>query len=516
MAHEHSLDRRSGILLHPTCLPSPYGIGDLGPNANAFADFLVEAGQTLWQVLPLGPTGYGDSPYQTFSIFAGNPLLISPELLFEDGLLTRAELEGKPQFPERTVDYGGVLTWKRELIRRAYGNFCERASDEEKGLFDTFRDGQSCWLEDYSLFMALKLANDGASWTEWEEGVRLRKRGKLNEARKALKHEIEVVDFGQYLFFKQWNALREYCNERGIQIIGDMPIYAAHDSADVWANRSLFKLDSNGHPTVVAGVPPDYFSETGQLWGNPIYRWKKMANDEFSWWVDRLTSAIKLYDLVRIDHFRGFAGYWEVPAGEETAENGRWVEGPGEALFEALAKEFGDDLPIIAEDLGIITEDVVELRNRFDLPGMAVLQFGFGKDANSSHFPPHKFRKNLVAYSGTHDNDTILGWWVELYENDPEMRTYLQKYFATDGWEFQWTAIQALMASVANTVIFPLQDVLGLGSEGRMNTPGNAVGNWTWRYVQGDLTPDLIFRLRKLTEVYGRLQSPSPTSSPAP
>lgn len=496
--------RSCGILLHPTSLPGPYGIGDLGEQAYRFADKLLDAGARMWQVLPLGPTGYGDSPYQSFSAFAGNPLLISPEKLVEAGVLGADDLKSAPAFPKDRVDYGALIPWKTALLRRAYENFRQRASDDGLAAFDSFCHEMAHWLDDYALFSALKTGHRDAVWTKWERGVAMRDGQLVHMVQQELEGDIAAVKFVQYQFFKQWWELRHYCNERGLLLVGDMPIYCAHDSADVWANRDKFQLDDEGYPTVMAGVPPDYFSDTGQLWGNPIYRWDAMANDGFGWWISRLKTQLRLVDIIRIDHFRGFEGYWEVPAGEETAVNGRWVDGPRDGLFEAFRSGVGHDLPIIAENLGVITEDVEALRRRFNLPGMAVFQFGFGHDAASSGLPPFRFTQDTVAYSGTHDNDTIVGWWNHVGKTDKPVRDYIRAYYDTNGREFNWLVIRALMESVANMAIFPVQDIAGLGPEGRMNRPGNAQGNWAWRMGENDLNGKLIKRFRGLAELFGR------------
>lgn len=504
------LARTSGLLLHPTSLPGPFGIGDLGAEAYRFADFLAEAGQRIWQVLPLGPTGYADSPYQCFSAFAGNPLLISPQEMVQAGVLSHEDLTAAPVFPDERVDFAAVISWKRDLLRRAYETFRERATEAQRAGFDAFCRDHADWLDDFALFMALKEQHNYVSWVEWEKPLALRDPTAMDQARDDLADAIATCKFAQYQFFTQWDALRGYCRDRRISIVGDMPIYVAHDSADVWANRELFQLDKAGNPTVIGGVPPDYFSRTGQRWGNPLYHWDRLAASGYAWWVKRFRAALRLCDLVRIDHFRGFEAYWEVPARYQTAVKGRWVPGPREALFEALRQEFGDagasarTLPIIAENLGIITPEVEALRERFGLPGMAVFQFGYGRDARSSGFPLHAYVRNLVAYTGTHDNDTLLGWWATM-RRDRAFRDYVKRYLATNGREFNWVAIRALMASVANTVIFPLQDVLGLGHEGRMNRPGRPGGNWVWRYRAGSLTPELACRLRDLAETYGRI-----------
>ncbi|MDW8054889.1 MAG: 4-alpha-glucanotransferase [Anaerolineae bacterium] len=491
--------RASGILLHPTSLPSPYGIGDLGEDAYRFVDFLAEAEQQLWQVLPLGPTGFGDSPYQCFSAFAGNPLLISPALLAQEGLLPARALEDAPRFPATRVDYGAVIPYKQALLRAAYAHFQQDAPTELRQAFEAFCEQESAWLEDYALFMALKDAHDGDPWNTWADDLVQRAPNALARARHRLREAIQLHKFAQFVFFRQWSALKAYANAKGVRIIGDIPIFVAFDSADAWAHRELFTIDERGELQFVAGVPPDYFSPTGQRWGNPLYRWEVMAAQGYRWWIDRCRMALRLFDLVRIDHFRGFEAYWEVPAHEPTAVNGRWVKGPGLALFQALREALGE-LPIIAEDLGVITDEVRALRDALGFPGMRVLHFAFVADA-SSEFLPHNYVRNTVAYAGTHDNDTTVGWFEKL---DAETRQRVLDYIGTDGSAIHWDVIRLLMMSVADTVIFTLQDVLGLGSEARMNFPGRAEGNWQWRFTWAQITPEIAARLRKLTRTYGR------------
>ncbi|MCU1262279.1 MAG: 4-alpha-glucanotransferase (amylomaltase) [Bryobacterales bacterium] len=495
--------RSSGILLHPTSLPGPFGIGDLGPEAFAFADFLHAAGQTLWQMLPLGPTGYGDSPYQLFSAFAGNPLLISPEKLVLAGSLTAADLACAPPFPESEVDFSQVIPWKNHLLARAHENFRGRASDTDINDFDSFCSENASWLDDYSLFIARK-EDFGLerSWTEWpsDPGAPAR-----------LATRIDAIKYAQFEFFRQWTELKAYCYERNILLMGDVPIYVAHDSSDVWSHRDLFQLNERGEPLVVAGVPPDYFSATGQLWGNPIYRWDAIERTGFAWWIERLRAAFATFDVIRLDHFRGFEAYWEVPANEPTAVNGRWVKAPGTQLFETVRKVLGE-VPVVAENLGVITPEVEALRERFGFPGMAVLQFGFGSDPQAPDFRPHNYPRERFAYSGTHDNDTTIGWWTSAGAGDStrsaedvekERRVALD-YLNTDGSEMNWAFIRTLMASVASDVIFPLQDVLGLGSEARMNTPGKGSGNWRWRFPHGALTRAHADHLSRLAKIYER------------
>ncbi len=496
--------RSSGLLLHLTSLPSRFGIGDLGPAAYRFADFLAETGQRIWQVLPLGPAGYGGSPYSSPSTFAGNPLLISPECLAEQGLLTRAELDAFPALPEDRVDFGAVEPAKHRLLARAFERFEADASAEDVRRFEAFCAENADWLDDYALYMALKEAHDGCAWTDWPENLALRSSEALARARDEHARAVRRHTFWQYLFDRQWTALRRYGHERGIRFFGDIPIYVAGDSADVWAHQALFHLDEHGRPTVVAGVPPDDFSETGQRWGNPLYRWDRMRERDYAWWTRRFQHTLERVDLVRIDHFRGFAAYWEIPAADATAERGRWVDGPGADLFTTLERELGE-LPVVAEDLGLITPDVIALRDRFGFPGMAVLHFAFGAGPTSEYLP-HNYRRNVVAYTGTHDNNTTRGWWAG-DDLSPQARAYARAYLGLDDEppaDIHWRCIRTVMASVADRAIFPLQDVLGLGAEARMNHPGHDDGNWTWRYRRGALTDAVADRLAALTYVYGR------------
>jgi 4-alpha-glucanotransferase len=505
--------RSSGILLHPTSLPGRFGVGDLGAEAYRFADFLAGAAQRIWQVLPLGPTGYGDSPYQSFSAFAGNPLLVSLEELVEEGDLTSDDLAvNLPHFPQRQVDFGGVIQYKLSLLKRAAENFRARASAARREEYDTFCRQNASWLENYALFMALKEAHGGeAVWNQWERDVAARQPDALARWKERLAGETEVQKYAQYQFFKQWWALKAYCHHRGIQVMGDIPIFVAHDSADVWARPELFHLDADGNPSVQGGVPPDYFSATGQLWGNPLYRWDAMAGTGYVWWIDRFRSALKLVDIIRLDHFRGFEAYWEIPGDEETAINGRWVKAPGSEMLEAVQKALGD-LPIVAETLGVITPEVKALRDRFGFPGMGILQFAFGRDPQAPEFKPHNYQRHFVVYTGTHDNDTTVGWWTgsgagdstRTVEDIRAEREFALKYLGTDGREINWSFIRCLLASVADMVITPLQDVLGLGSEARMNLPATRSGSWRWRFTADQLTPEIGARLRELTVIYDR------------
>ncbi|MBI3957382.1 MAG: 4-alpha-glucanotransferase [Chloroflexi bacterium] len=494
------MPRCSGIILHPTSLPGPYGVGVLGKAAYAWVDFLEESRQTVWQVLPLGPTGYGDSPYQSFSTFAGNPYLICLETLVEQGLLDAAELTDAPAFSDERVDFGALYEWKLPLLFRAAAAFAKAGTAAAQTEFQTFCTENAAWLDDYALFMALKDAHDGAAWNRWEMPLRSRKARALATARTEHAARIHAYRFIQWLFFRQWRALKEYANRRAIRIVGDIPIYVAMDSADAWSNPQQFFFDDEYQPTVVAGVPPDYFSVTGQLWGNPIYRWQQIESSGFPWWIARIRASLDLYDIVRIDHFRGFAGYWEVPAGETTAVNGRWVVGPGPHLFEVIQAELGE-LPIIAEDLGEITPDVIELRDHFNLPGMKILQFSFASDA-ADKFLPHNYTPNFIVYTGTHDNDTAWGWYQ--HSSTERERDHFRRYFRTDGEDVAWTLIEAALRSVAQVAVVPLQDVLNLGSEARMNLPGTSVGNWQWRFRAGQIDHLTVERLADATILFGR------------
>lgn len=505
-----SFPRSSGILLHPTSLPGRFGIGDLGDEAYRFVDFLTASEQSLWQVLPLGPTGYGDSPYQCFSAFAGNTLLISPERLVEEGLLSQQDLDGAPDFPEERIDFGNVITFKNALLKEAFERFKQTSDQSLRAYFERFSHQASSWLEDYALYRALKDAQNGKAWNEWEPKLARRDTAALASAREHLREQIDAQKFYQFLFFKQWAALKAYCHEHNVKLVGDIPIFGARDSADVWMNPDEFKLDEAGNPLVVAGVPPDYFSATGQLWGNPIYNWDRMLRDGFRWWIERVRATLEIFDIVRIDHFRGFAASWEIPGGDKTAEHGRWVNVPGRELFTAIKNALGD-LPIIAEDLGVITPDVEALRDNFGLPGMRILQFAFGGDTLNQDLP-HNYIKNCVVYTGTHDNDTTVGWFTSVAgegstrdsEQIERERQFCLNYLNTDGREIHWDFIRAVLASVADTAIIPLQDLLGLGTEARMNLPNSTSGNWGWRYTAGALDDELGERLKQLTQIYGR------------
>ena len=489
--------RSSGILMHITSLPGPYGVGSMGANARAFVDFLKKAGQSVWQLLPLTPTGFGDSPYQSVSAFAGNPYLIDLDALAEEGLLLFEELADIPCGCEEQVDYGFLYQHRWMILRKAFDRFADWEA------LDTFCREQADWLPDYALFMALKEDYNGAPWYQWAQPFKYRDPDALWQCRKELKDKIRFYTFVQYLFEKQWKALRSYANSNGISIVGDVPIYVPMDSVDVWAAPELFQLNEDLTPFAVAGCPPDAFSEDGQLWGNPLYNWKAMEEDGFTWWLRRLASAGKRYDTVRLDHFRGFEAYWSVPYGETTAKNGCWVKGPGMKLLGRI-KESLPQLDFIAEDLGFLTEEVLQLREEFGYPGMKVLQFAFDSLSPSS-YQPHMYHKNTVCYTGTHDNMTMGQWFDSVA---PEVRAYATKYMALTQEEgYIWGAVRTAMASVSDLCVMQLQDVLELGAEARMNFPGTADGNWTWRVAPGCCTDELAGKIRKLTAMYDRLGS---------
>ncbi len=491
--------RSSGILLHPTSLPGEYGIGDLGPQAYRWIDFLSACGCSLWQVLPLGPTGYGDSPYQCFSAFAGNPFLVSPEALLAEKLLYPDDLIDRPSFPPGRVDFGALIPWKLALLDRAFDRYQDSPSPVLQSELTAFRSAQASWLEDFTLFMTLKEIHGGAPWVTWEPELRDRQPEALAAARQQLATGIDRQVFRQFLFFRQWEKLRRYVHSKGIQIIGDIPIFVAHDSADVWANPELFFLTRTGQPKVVAGVPPDYYSATGQLWGNPLYRWKYHKQTGFAWWIKRMQAVLKLVDIIRLDHFRGFAGYWQVPGKAKTAENGRWVKAPGKAFLAAVKAALGD-LPLIAEDLGVITPDVEDLRDSFNLPGMKVVQFAWWSTPSDT-FMPHNHVPNCVVYTGTHDNDTARGWYQRVSE---EERSFYRRYQGRDGSDVAWDLIRTAWRSVGILALAPMQDFLDLGNEARMNYPGNPSGNWSWRMPDGALTEMLKNRIKEFNYLYDR------------
>lgn len=493
--------RSSGILLHPTSLPSRFGIGELGSEAYRFIDFLVESSQQLWQVLPLGPTGYGNSPYASFSAIAGNPLLISLEQLQEQGLLTDEDFANLPEFPVDQVDFEQVMKTKMPLLAKACENFKAKASLVQQKEFMTFCATKAHWLDDYALFMALREAHESASWHTWERNISKSHPEVLEQWKERLEGEIYYHKFLQFEFFRQWSKLKEYANAEGIQIIGDIPIYVAHDSADVWAHPEIFCLDEEtGEASLMAGVPPDYFSETGQLWGNPVYKWDKLQHDNFAWWVQRFESLLEYVDIIRIDHFRGFEAYWAVEQGETTAMNGEWIKAPGEAFFEVLKDKLGK-LPIMAEDLGIITPEVNALRDRFDFPGMKILHFAFGGGPDNPYLP-FCYERNCVVYTGTHDNNTTVGWFNQISEWEKQNVLRYLGVLSPEG--IHWDLIRLALSSVANQAIIPMQDLFGLGTEAQMNFPSKAEGNWGWRYRPGALTEEIRDRLKLLTYTYGR------------
>jgi len=501
-----SFQRASGILLHPTCLPSSFGIGDLGKSAYEFVDFMERSGQTLWQVLPLGPTGYEHSPYiMNFSTFAGNPLLISLEQLAEEGLLDAGELAPLPEANRDRVEFDRVIPYKFKYLEQAFDRFQKDLNGDKKQQFDQFCQEQSWWLDDFVLFMALLEANDGKPWSQWDRAIARRESAALDAQREKLRDRIQFQRFLQFQFFEQWNRLRQYANDRHIKIIGDISIYVCHNSSDVWAAPELFKLDPETlEPAYIAGVPPDYFSATGQLWGNPVYDWERSQATQFHWWVQRFKATLQYVDIVRVDHFRGFEAYWQVPAGEETAINGEWIPAPGYAFFETLGERLGE-LPILAEDLGIITPEVEAMRDRFQFPGMRILLFAFGNDHNSVYLP-HHYVKNCVVYPGTHDNDTVIGWWENAGDDEKQ---FLAKYLGYDRVEdiqdINWVLIRTALSSVADLAILPLQDLLGLDGRARMNDPSTNAGNWRWRYPSSDvLTEEVGDRLLGLTQLYSR------------
>ena len=487
------MHRASGVLLHPSSLPGPYGIGDMGMSAYTFVDWLQEAGQSLWQVLPLGPTGYGDSPYAAFSTFAGNPLLIGFDPLLASGYLSASDIVERPKVDDVSVDFGSIIPWKRSIVLLAADRFLDGASATDRGAYRDFKIEEAWWLDDYALFMDIKETEDararkegrsGAMWANfWPAELALRSGSAMAEWKSTHERSIEKRKVEQFFFFSQWLKLKSYANDRGISIIGDLPIFVAADSVDVWANRELFQLDDSGAPIAVAGVPPDYFSATGQLWGNPLYDWNRHQNDNFAWWIRRMRGNLRLFDWLRIDHFRGFESYWSVPFGKPDAVEGKWEKAPGHAFFAALKSELGD-LPILAEDLGFITDEVRSLRDAFNLPGMKILQFAFdaaesGKGLNAENaFLPHMYTNNCVVYTGTHDNDTLRGW---LEKATPAERAFIESYLGHPAKDMVAELIRLAFASVANLAVVPMQDVLGLGSRARMNIPSTVGGNWMWR-----------------------------------
>jgi len=528
--------RSSGVLLHPTSFPSKYGIGDLGEEAYKFIDFLKKGKQTLWQILPIGPTSYGDSPYQSFSAFAGNLLLISPELLVKEGYLNEADLNEVPNFNENKVDFGEVTKYKKELFKKAYEGFKHNASTAQKIEYNKFCFENISWLEDYSLFVSLKdyfinkrthegknseysaFKNDcdfikenlfddyyfGAVWSTWPKEIASRREDVIKDWKIELSEEMRTYKFLQYEFSRQWKNLKKYANENDIEIIGDIPIFVAYDSADVWANPELFYLDSKGFPTVVAGVPPDYFSATGQLWGNPLYNWDIHKKNNYSWWIKRVKNMLGLVDILRIDHFRGFDEYWAVLSSEETAVNGEWLKGPNVDLFHAIEKELGS-LPIIAEDLGVLTDSVCKMRDDLGFPGMKILQFAFYADDKyrTNDYLPHNLVKNAVIYSGTHDNDTTRGWYDS--SNDADM-DLVRRYMNISGDNISWDFIRLACSTVCDIAIHTMQDIMSLGTEARMNMPGTMSGNWQWRYTKDMLKDEYALALAYTCNIFGRIK----------
>lgn len=504
MHSNFSFKRSAGIILHPTSLPSAYGIGELGSSALQWVDFLAEAKQNLWQVMPLGPTGYGNSPYQCFSAFAGNPYFISLEVLLSEGLLAKEQLSNLPisnfpKFSDSRVDYEQVISFKLELLNTSYEIFKTQTQNKHHLAFDNFCASESYWLNDYAFFAAAKEAHQGKAWQEWPADIRNREALAVDSWETKLAENITKHKYWQWLFFSQWYKIKTYANTKGISIIGDVPIFVASDSTDTWVNPEYFYLDSQGHPTVVAGVPPDYFSETGQRWGNPLYNWQVMQKQGFSWWLERLKLALKLFDIVRIDHFRGLEAYWEIPAKESTAIKGRWVKGPNQKFFDAIKHEITGPLPVIAEDLGVITSEVEKLRDDNGLLGMKVLQFAFSDASNA--YLPHNYLPNSVVYTGTHDNDTILGWFTSLSKQE---KSFLQDYIVMSNEGIAWDLIRLAYSSPAVLAITTLQDVLSLGSDSRMNTPNQASGNWQWRFKFSDISEGTIEQLKKMVQIYGR------------
>ncbi|MGE5365472.1 MAG: 4-alpha-glucanotransferase [Bacteroidota bacterium] len=494
--------RSSGILLHPTSLPGRYGIGDLGNEAYNFVNFLDACGQRIWQIFPLGPTGYGDSPYQTFSAFAGNPLLISPQLLMEDGLLKYDELENTPAFNPHKIDYGQVIDYKHELHLKAFSRF-KAGGHNAKEEFLEFCSQNNEWLDDYALFAAAKEFHGGKIWSQWDKNLAFRKGNSVAEWNEKLSDNVLFFKFLQFEFFRQWKALKAFAKERDITIIGDLPIFVAYDSADIWANKHLFTVDSKGRLLTVAGVPPDYFSATGQLWGNPLYKWQEMAKDDYAWWRKRFSKLFELVDIARIDHFRGFDAYWEIPGDAETAINGRWVKGPGEHFFSTIEKHLGK-LPIIAEDLGVITKSVEQLRDRFEFPGIKIMQFAFGTEMENK-FLPHNYPRNCVVHTGSHDNDTTRSYFEKAREDrSNDIYEFAQKYLNYYGDNITQELIRVAYASVADMVVIPMQDMLNLGNDARMNFPGTLGGNWNWRFTWKQVPGELPARYKEMTMLYDR------------
>ena len=516
--------RSAGILLHPVSLPSKDGIGDFGRGAFRFVDFLIESEIGIWQVLPLGPTAFGNSPYTAVSSFAGNPLLLSLDTLREEGWLNQEDLAGRPDFSPDFVDYDAVHAWKDPLLRKASAAFLKSAGSSVRGQFEEFCAKEEWWLEDYALFVTAKHYFDAQAWEEgaedarwnyyWPEALANREPDELRRRREEWQQEIAVEKVLQFFFQQQWQRVKQYANQHGVQLFGDIPIFVSPDSADVWANPQLFKLDKHNRPTSVAGVPPDYFSETGQRWGNPLYRWPEHKRSGFSWWISRIRKTLELVDMVRIDHFRGFEAYWEIPANEPTAINGKWVKAPGRQLFRKIGQELGD-LPIVAEDLGVITPEVQALREEFGFPGMKVLQFAFDPDGRGgikadNAFLPHNHGANYVAYTGTHDNDTTLGWFSS---RDPQLQELIRRYAGSSGQDIVWDLMRTVFMSPARYAIVPFQDPLALGADARMNTPGTVGGNWSWRVRSEAFNGSVSSRLRDFCRLYGRGAMTTPSGS---
>jgi 4-alpha-glucanotransferase len=495
--------RSSGILLHPTSLPGPDGIGDLGPEAYRWVDFIADSGCTYWQILPLNPTGYADSPYQCFSAFAGNPYLVSAALLLNEGLLLPQDLADRPSFPDELVDFGPVIEWKRKIVKRSYEHFIQSSQSALRAEFQEFQANHAGWLPEYALFTAIKEENGGCSWVDWPQEYRSRVPAVLEKFKETHARQIDEVTYAQFLFFRQWKALKNYANDRGLLIIGDIPIFIAHDSADAWVSPHMFTLNPDGSPSFKAGVPPDGFSETGQLWGNPHYRWEAHRASGYEWWINRITSCLETVDIIRLDHFIGFCRYFEIPGDSQTAEIGEWKQGPGEDLFQAIKDRLGK-LPLIAEDLGAVVPSVTALLEKFELPGMRILTFAFyGDSANT--FLPHHYVRNTVAYTGVHDNDTAVGWFNNSTE---EQKAYCKEYLGTDGRDIAWDLLRSIWSSVANMAIAPMQDFLRLGTEARMNYPGTQSNNWRWRMRLDYQAHNLQRDIRRLNQLYSRMNQP--------
>lgn len=495
--------RASGILLHITSLPSEFGIGDLGPSSYQFADFLTAGKQHFWQILPLNPSGsfVGNSPYAAYSAFAGNPLLISPDFLRQEGFITDDDLLDHPVFPAERVDFRSVIPFKIKILEKAFRTFQSRSAVDKT--FQDFIQLNADWLDDYALFVALKQHFEEKSWKEWPEDLRNRVPEALEHIRVELKDKVMQAQFLQYLFYKQWMALKDYCTSKGIEIIGDVPIYVSYDSPDVWAHPELFKLDTDKNPIYVSGAPPDYYSETGQLWGSPVYDWDNLRKTKFSWWVRRIEHNLFLYHRIRLDHFRGFVAYWEIPASEETAVNGKWVKVPVKEFFDTILERF-PNLPIIAEDLGLITPDVKEILDQYKFPGMKVLLFAFGPDLPTNPYIPHNYIRDCFVYTGTHDNNTVQGWFHKEATSEERKRCLDYLGFSEPVKDLHWHLIRVAYSSIADSAVIPIQDILGLGEEARMNRPDKQEGNWTWRALQEQVNPSLAQTLSHLSWMYGR------------